>query len=142
MHVLGCGCKNITVIVKNNASIHQSSKEGSYELSEKINGEPTWVSYSNAIWYSRSENVWHIGALNDIGGINGGIHAYEKEGFSCPYEATLIAFVNSHTDTNDLDISNDITIQCTTPLQGDKIKNFASNVQNFNPEKTLYKYYS
>ena len=137
LHVLGCGCKNITVIVKNNASIYQYSREGSYEVSEKINGEPTWVSNSNAIWYSRSENVWYIGALSDIGERTRGIVAYEKRGFSCPYEATIdvIEFYNSQTNTYEPNINNDITIQCTTPLQGDKIKIFPSNVQNFDPKK-------
>ena len=124
MHVLGCGCKNITVIVKNNASIYQYSREGSYEVSEKINGEPTWVSSSNAIWYSQRQ--WVIGELSVIGENYGGIFAYEKGGFSCPYEATIdiIEFYNSHTDTLEPDTSKDITIQCTTPLQGDKNKDF------------------
>ena len=122
LHVLGCGCKNITVIVKNNASIYQYSREGSYEVSEKINGEPTWVSSSNAIWYSQSSNTWIIGELSGIGEPYGGVFAYEKGGFSCPYEATIdvIEFYNSQTDTFEPDISNDITIQCITPLQGDK----------------------
>ena len=121
LHVLGCGCKNITIEVKDMAPMYQ---EGSFELSEKINGEPTWVSNSNAIWYSQSENVWYIGALSDIGERTSGIVAFKKGGFSCPYEATIdvINFYNSHTETTEPDTSKDITIQCTTPLQGDKIK--------------------
>ena len=131
MYILGCYCTNIRVEVKNNALIHQSSKIGSYEVSEKINGEPTWVlqrqfqPYSKAIWYSRIDKVWFIGALSDIGERNGGIVAFKKGGFSCPYEATIdvILFYNSHTDIR-TDISKDITIQCTTPLQGEKNKDF------------------
>ena len=127
MYILGCGCKNITVIVKNNASIYQYIKdEGSYEVSEKINGEATWVLYSKAIWYSQRANVWVIGDLSRIGTHIGGIFSSGKNGrFSCPYEATnFIEFFNPHTNTIEPDISKAITIQCTTPLQGDKNKDF------------------
>ena len=90
---------------------------------------------ANAIWYSQQQ--WVIGHLSEIGGTYGGIFAYEKRGFSCPYDATIdvIEFYNSHTHKFEPDISKDITIQCTTPQQGDKMKIFASNVQNFNPKK-------
>ena len=96
-------------------------------MSEKINGEPTWVSSSNAIWYSPSQNVWSIGALSKLGETKWGVGivAFKRGGFSCPYEATIdvILFYNSHTDIR-TDISKDITIQCTTPLQGEKNKDF------------------
>ena len=123
--------------MKNNLSIHQSFFEGSYEVSEKINGKPTWVTHSSAIWYSQQQ--WVIGDLSDIGGNSGGIFAYEKGGFSCPYEATIdvIEFYNPHTDTIDPDISKYITIQCTTPLQGDEKNIFESNLQNYKPEKNV-----
>ena len=109
--------------MKNNLSIHQSFFEGSYEVSEKINGKPTWVTHSSAIWYSQQQ--WVIGDLSDIGGNSGGIFAYEKGGFSCPYEATIdvIQFYNSLTNIR-IDLSKDIAIQCTNPIQGEKNKDF------------------
>ena len=102
--------------------MHQSSKEGSYEVSEKVNEKTTWVSNSNAIWYSRKENVWFIGPLRNIGKSIGDIYVFKRRGFSCPYEATIdvIKFKNFQTNTLEPDESNDITIQCTTTPQGDK----------------------
>ena len=115
MYVLGCGCTNITVKVKNYWSHQEYTKEGSYEVSEKIKGQATWVlhsKYSKAIWYSgQSANEWVIGDLSDIGTLKGEIFSSGKNGtFSCPYEATNIIY----------------TIQCTTTPQGNK----ESTVQN------------
>ena len=77
MYVLGCGCTNITVKVKNYWSHQEYTKEGSYEVSEKIKGQATWVlhsKYSKAIWYSgQSANEWVIGDLSDIGTLKGEI---------------------------------------------------------------------
>ena len=124
MYLLGCGCKNITVIVKNNASLYQSSHEGSYKVSEIINGEATWVLYSKAIWYSHP--MWVIGDVSGIGSPAGEIFSSGKNGrFSCPYEATnVIEIFSSNTNTILDGTLHDITIQCITPLQGDKNKEF------------------
>ena len=122
MYFLACDCANITVIVKNNASIYQNSTEGFYGVSEKINGQATWVLYRKAIWYSgESANVWVIGDLSEIGTLTGGIFSSGKNGrFSCPYEATnVIEFFKGIDSAIELDLSNDITIQCTTTLQGE-----------------------
>ena len=136
MYILGCDCTNITVIVENNAAIHQSSSAGSYEVSEKTNGETTWVSYSIALWYippvpyCPGFHGWVIGDLRDIGkppifeegrGFRweprfiGRILLSGKNGrFSCPYEATNdIRFFNDDERSLELDINKDISIQCS-----------------------------
>ena len=128
IYVSGCDCSNIRVKVENDdATIYQfNSIEGSYEVSERINGETTWVSSpnygrSNAIWYSQS-NDWIIGDLSNIGKNNGQKISSGKNGrFSCPYEANNTYDHEAKRKRQaPYDISNSITIQCTSPLQGDK----------------------
>ena len=46
---------------------HHGECQGTYELSESVNGKPSWTSQSTAIWYSQDDNDWEIGNLNDIG---------------------------------------------------------------------------
>ena len=99
--------------MKNDASIYQSQLEDFYKVSENINGVTTWVSYSNALWYSG--NDWIIGPLSAIGTKTGGIFSYGSIGrrFSCPYEATNdIEFFNYVKKILEPDISKDISIQC------------------------------
>ena len=124
MYILGCYCTDITVTVENNAAIYQSYYAGSYEVSEKTNGKTTWVSYSKAIWHN--DNYWVIGDLKDIGKNVGAIFSSGKnERFSCPYEATNnIEYNDYDQDALVPDMNKDITIQCTSPLQGDKSREF------------------
>ena len=124
MYILGCDCTNIIIIVENNAKIYQSSSAGSYEVSEKTNGETTWVSYSKAIWFSGYD--WVIGNLSDIGKNEGRIFSSGNNGiFSCPYDATNnIGYIDHDQDALVPDMNKDITIQCSSPLQGDTNREF------------------
>ena len=98
-------------------------------VSEKMNGETTWVSSSKALWYiplvphCPEFHGWVIGDLSDIGKppifdiwkFIGRILLSGKNGrFSCPYEATNdIRFFNDDERSLELDINKDISIQCS-----------------------------
>ena len=36
-------------------------------MSALVNGKPSWISQSTAIWYSQDDNDWQIGDLINIG---------------------------------------------------------------------------
>merc|ERR1711971_495314 len=57
----------ITVDLKNDVNKWQGSKKGTYEISETINGKPSWISNDNAIWWIPELGNWGIGSLDAIG---------------------------------------------------------------------------
>ena len=59
-------CSTAIVTLKNGALTSQGSYQGMYQISDPINGKPSWISVSNAIWYSLSFG-WLIGTLDAIG---------------------------------------------------------------------------
>ena len=150
MFVLGCHCMNIRVNVNDVPSqylpwsIRSLKGDRFNNVSEKMNGETTWVSYSIAIWYippvpyCPGFHGWVIGDLRDIGKppifeegwgkprFIGRILLSGKNGrFSCPYEATNdIRFFNDDESSLELGIDKDISIQCMdepshqSPIQG------------------------
>ena len=62
--------------MKNDILVHQGTFEGTYELSTPVNGHPSWISSTNAIWSDPEyPDWWLIGKLDDIGQIAGGIIA-------------------------------------------------------------------
>ena len=46
-----------------------------YEISDPINGKPTWILGSQAIWYDSDYDKWRIGSLDSIGTNTCGITA-------------------------------------------------------------------
>ena len=52
---------------------HHGEYQGIYDISESVNGKPSWKSQSKAIWYVQNQNIWVIGDLNNIGKPNGAI---------------------------------------------------------------------
>ena len=143
MFVLGCDCMNISVNVPsfgpNNYpwSIRSLNFERFNNVSEKMNGETTWVSNSIALWYippvpyCPGFHGWVIGDLSDIGKppifeegwgmplgfqkvtpeFKGRILSSGKNGrFSCPYEATND--IRIFEDSLERYIDKDISIQC------------------------------
>ena len=53
---------------------HRGEYQGIYDISESVNGKPSWTSQSTAIWYIQDGNTWEIGNLNDIGKPMGAIY--------------------------------------------------------------------
>ena len=79
-----CNCETISVSLKNHALIAQGRRGGVYRNSSIINGLPSWISNSQAIWYTQELNKWVIGPLDQIGTIYSAIAG--KNGFSCPFD--------------------------------------------------------
>jgi len=63
----GCQCSTISVDLTNGAWEAQSSRQGLYERSALVNGKPSWIKDSQAIWYVAKSKFWCIGALSAIG---------------------------------------------------------------------------
>ena len=57
----------MTVSLKNEVSVHKKEFAGDYQISETVNGKPSWKSGENAIWYAPVDNNWLIGYLNKLG---------------------------------------------------------------------------
>ena len=56
--------------MKNDVLAHQGTFEGTYELSTPVNGHPSWISSTNAIWSNPEyPDWWMIGKLDNIGQI-------------------------------------------------------------------------
>ena len=59
-------CSTVIVTLKNGALASQGSLQGMYQISDPINGKPSWTLDPYAIWYSL-EYGWLIGRLDYIG---------------------------------------------------------------------------
>ena len=57
----------VTVSLKNEVSLHKIEFAGDYQISETVNGRPSWKSGENAIWYAPVGNNWVIGYWNKLG---------------------------------------------------------------------------
>ena len=71
--ILDCQCPTIKLNLSKKAEyadgfIH-ATIQGTYNLSETVNGKQSWVSISEstAIWYDQTFKAWHVGALSKIG---------------------------------------------------------------------------
>ena len=53
--------------MKNGALASHESLQGIYQISDLVNGQPSWTSNSHAIWYSLDSYSWLIGNLDGIG---------------------------------------------------------------------------
>ena len=66
--------------LQNGAKENQGSRAGKYERSSDVNGKPSYKNDDNAIWYSKENNNWMVGTIDDIGGINGFVYARDDFG--------------------------------------------------------------
>ena len=57
----------VTVILKNEVSLNKIEFAGDYQISETVNGRPSWKSGENAIWYGPVGNNWLIGYWKKLG---------------------------------------------------------------------------
>ena len=64
-------CLAVIVTLKNSALASPwywyDSYQGMYQISDPINGKPTWILPPYAIWYNSEHGDWLIGFLDDIG---------------------------------------------------------------------------
>ena len=74
--VLETKSQTIKISLKNDVLVHQERFEGTYEMSTPVNGHPSWISSTNAIWSNPDFPAdWVIGKLDDIGKNFGYIHS-------------------------------------------------------------------
>ena len=56
--------QTIKISLKNDVLVHQGTFEGTYEMSTPVNGQPSWISSTNAIWCTSTDtDYWIIGKL-------------------------------------------------------------------------------
>ena len=53
--------------------------QGIYEISETINGQPSWIKDNRAIWYTEA-NSWVIGGLQYVGSLTCRMYTYPSSG--------------------------------------------------------------
>ena len=81
-----CGhCEVISITLENNAKAAQGIREGIYHNSFMVKGKASWISTSNAIWYTQSDDLllWMIGDLGSIGNLVDGLISFEVS--QCPF---------------------------------------------------------
>ena len=115
---LGCECQTIVISLKNDALLHQSSKQGIYQRAGKVNGKTSWISSSNtALWYNAGSDDWMIGSVDDLGTTFGGISSTGNQGISsCPYNVPNDAWQYGNVVVGSWIIAdaNDVSIECLT----------------------------
>ena len=71
--------KNIilSVTLKNDVLKYESNFQGTYEISDMVNGKPSWIFHENqrAIWYHPEQEHWKIGALKNLGKPSSSLHS-------------------------------------------------------------------
>ena len=112
---LGCECQTIVISLKNDALLHQSSRQGIYQRAGKVNEKISWISSSNhALWYNPASNDWMIGSVDDIGTDTGGISSTGDQGISsCPYNVPNDAWEYWNNGWIIAD-ANNVSIECLT----------------------------
>ena len=68
----------VTVRLKNEVSVHKIEFAGDYQISETVNGKPSWKNGENAIW--SVGNNWMIGYWNKLGEDDGELFAPNNYG--------------------------------------------------------------
>ena len=96
-----------------------SSKAGIYQKAGEVDGQPSWISSSSALWYNVKGLDWMIGSLEDIGKDHGGISSDGDKGiFSCPYNVPKDAwkYVNNASMQWEWIAAdaNDVSMECLT----------------------------
>ena len=102
-------CEHIKIVLKNDALTSQGSIAGEYRLSNEINDEKSWVSFSKAIWTSSTKSSWLIGSSSNIGTDTAGVYASKISGSGPDNEELIWHYRNNEWIT---DSGNDIKVQC------------------------------
>ena len=61
-------CQTVIVSIKNNVLAIYEIYQGIYQISETVNGQPSWKKDDRAIWYTEV-NSWDIGPVQYIGSL-------------------------------------------------------------------------
>jgi hypothetical protein len=77
-------CNNLRVGLAYGALVNQGSRQGSYQLSNTVNGKPSWESSTQAIWYIPQFNDWGIGDKYYIGTAYRGLATEGGQGGTYP----------------------------------------------------------
>ena len=71
--------KNIilSVTLKNDVFKYENNFQGTYEISDMVNGKPSWIFHENqrTIWYHPEQEHWKIGALKNLGKPSSSLHS-------------------------------------------------------------------
>ena len=95
--------------MKNDVLAHHGTFEGTYELSTTVNGHPSWISSTSAIWSNpKFPDWWMIGKLDDIGQIGNIIATGMFFGQTKTYEWRYSIGSELKTPAED-----DIIVECT-----------------------------
>ena len=106
-----CGyCETITITLENNAQAAQGSREGIYHNSSMVNGKPSWISTSQAIWYDQDYDNWKVGYLDTIGTSVGGIYSDSANG--CPFDMASVEWYYWYNNVWTNAGPNEIKLQC------------------------------
>ena len=72
----------VTVKLKNEVYVEKQKFAGDYQISETVNGKPSWKSVTtiNAIWFLPVQNNWMIGYRSKLGEDDGQIYASNDYG--------------------------------------------------------------
>ena len=72
----------VTVNLKNEVYAEKQKFAGDYQISETVNGKPSWKSVTtiNAIWFLPVQNNWMRGYWNKLGEDDGQFHASNDYG--------------------------------------------------------------
>ena len=99
----------------NEVLAEQPNRKGTYQLSETVNGKPSWKSATQAIWYNPEYKDWFIGDHSDIGTNVAGIYSVASTEYDCPQRVPedkwkyWDAWQENWQDSS----SKDVIIQCT-----------------------------
>ena len=98
MSISDCQCQYLKVNLATEVLAKQSYSQGTgtYELSENINGKPSWKSETHAIWYHPKFKTWFIGKLSYIGTSIAGIVSVDKNDISFVLRTTYKSLVWSN----------------------------------------------
>ena len=66
--------------MKNDILTSMGYYQGTYQISETLNGKPSWELSAKAIWYSSDINAWAIGSSTYVGSNSAIIMAYDYFG--------------------------------------------------------------
>ena len=104
----------------NEALAYQWDKQGTYELSEAINGKPSWKSVTQAIWYNPWLKDWRIGELLSSGANYRGISSIANVEYDCPQQVIKDHWEYYNGSDVPKSYSNDVCIQCTGKKEQDQ----------------------
>ena len=106
-------CQKITVsFIKGPLTWHRR-REGIYEISNFVNGKPSWITDSQAIWYVPKFKDWAIGYKSKIGTTRRGISSFGNQGNMDPDSVPNDQWKYFKKNHWSKPYSNDINIRCS-----------------------------